>query len=301
MWFMSIQSVYFCEPLKVGHLPFLFLGANVAKIIRCVSLQSWSFFLSHCKFYSVFSRKRFTWPGLFRTWLIFSDWFLHVAFSRFQYSNLQFGSLLHSFINCLCYWAFVCKGFLPLTFAIHLQRTTVRPCIKLFIWFLPYVHKGRGHYLPVPLQRTLSLFPVLFTKGAVLVFCYSFAKDHSPCVVVFILKGPLSFSLLFICKGRCPWICYSFAKDAVLVWCYLFAKDRRPCLMLFICKGRRPCLMLFIYKGPRYLFCAISLQRKTAAPAIHSLSRQDKMDRNSSKAWGNCFPFRVCENGCYTN
>ena len=138
---MSIQSIYFCEPLKVEHLPYLFLRVNVVKIIRCVSLQSWSFFLSHCKFYSVFSRKRFSWPGLFRTWFIFSDWFLHVSFSRFQYSNLQFGSLLHSFINCLCYWAFVCKGFLPLTFAIHLQRTTVRPCIKLFIWFLLYVHK----------------------------------------------------------------------------------------------------------------------------------------------------------------
>ena len=110
MWFMSIQSIYFCEPLKVGHLPYLFLGANVAKIIRCVSLQSWSFFLSHCKFYSVFSRKRFSWPGLFRTWFIFSDWFLHVSFSRFQYSNLQFGSLLHSFL----YWLRSHLHFFPL-------------------------------------------------------------------------------------------------------------------------------------------------------------------------------------------
>ena len=163
-------------------------------------MQSWSFFLSHCKFYSVFSRKRFSWRGLFRTWFIFSDWFLHASFSRFQYSNL---TLLHSFINCLCYWAFICKGFLPLSFAIHLQRTTVHPCIKVFIWFLLYVIKGRGRCFTCLFTkgRPLSLFPVLFTKDTVLVLCYSFAKDHGPCVVIFILKGPLSLSLLLICKG----------------------------------------------------------------------------------------------------
>ena len=188
-------------------------------------MQSWSFFLSHCKFYSVFSRKRFSWPGLFRTWFIFSDWFLHVSFSRFQYSNLHFGSLLHSFINCLCYWAFICKGFLPLSFAIHLQRTTVHPCIKLFIWFLLYVHKGRGRCLHVYLQRTA----VLISR--------------------FVYKGPRPCLLLFICKGPRPLCCginsqrtavlvfaihlqrtnvLVFAIDlqraAVLVCCYLFAK-----------------------------------------------------------------------------
>ena len=179
MWFMSIQSIYICEPLKVGHLPYPFPGANVAKIIRCISLQSWSFFLSHCKFYSVFSKKRFSWPGLFRTWFIFSDWFLHVSFSRFQYSNLHCGSLLHSFINCLCYWAFICKGFLPLSFAIHLQRTTVHPCIKLFIWFLCYMFtKERGRCLPVYLQRTAVLISGFVYKG------------RSPCLLLFICKGP---------------------------------------------------------------------------------------------------------------
>ena len=61
-----VYSIHFlCEPLKVGHLPYPFPRANVAKIIRCVSLQSWLFFLSRFKFYSVFSRKkRFSWPGL---------------------------------------------------------------------------------------------------------------------------------------------------------------------------------------------------------------------------------------------
>ena len=142
-----------------------------------------------------------------------------------------------------------------------------------------FTYKGYCPYFPFCLQRT-----------AVLVFCYSFAKDHSPCVVVFILKGPLSLSSLFICKGP-PSSSYviHLQRTAVLVLCYSFAKDRRSCLMLFICKGLP------------YLFCAISLQRKTVVPAIHSLSWQDKMDCNTSKAWGNCFPFRVCENGCYTN
>ena len=161
-----------------------------------------------------------------------------------------------------------------MTFAIHLQRTTVRPCIKLFIWFLVYVHKGRGHYLPVYLQKTLSLFPVLFTKDAVLVFCYSrfVYKGLQPWYSL--LKGRCPFLCYSFAKDRCPCICYSFAKDAVLVfaihlqrtavfvWCYAFAKDCRPCLMLFIYKGRSPFLMLFTCKGLRYLFCAISLQRK---------------------------------------
>ena len=217
-----------------------------------LSLQSWSFFLSHCKFYSVFSTERFSWPGLFKAWFIFSDWFLHVSFSRFQYSNLHFGSLLHSFINCLCYWAFICKGFLPLSFAIHLQRTTVHPCIKLFIWFLLYIHKGpRSLYICLFTKDRCPYFPFCLKRTAVLVFCYSFAKDHGPCVVVFILKGPLSLSLLFICNGPLSLSgAIYLQKTIILVKGYSLAKDRRLCLMLFICKGLR------------YLFCAISLQRK---------------------------------------
>ena len=279
------QSIYFYEPLKVGHLPYLFLGANVAKIIRCASLQSWSFFLSHCKFYSVFSRKRFTWPGLFRTLFIFSDWFLHVSFSRFQYFNLQFGSLLHSFINCLCYWAFVCKGFLPLTFAIHLRRTTVRPCIKLFIWFLLYVHKGRSHYLPVYLQRMLSLFPVLFTK------------DRSPCLLLFICKGPqplccgihsqrtavLSFAI------HLQWttvlvFAIHLQRTAVLVWCYLFAKDRHPCLMLFICKGLSSLSYVIHLQRTAVLFLCYSFAKDRGTYFVPLVCRENCCS---------CYPFIV--------
>ena len=153
--------------------------------------------------------------------------------------------------HCLCYWAFVCKVFLPLTFAIHLQRTTIRPCIKLCIWFLLHVHKGRGHYLTVYLQRTLSLFSVLFTK------------DCSPCLLLFICKGPqplccgihsqrtaVLFFAIHLQRTAVLVFAIRLQRTAVLVLCYSFAKDRRPCLMLFICKG------------PRYLFCAIGLQRK---------------------------------------
>ena len=180
----------------------------------------------------MFSRKRFSWPGLFRTWFIFSDWFLHVSFSIFQYSSLQFGSLLHSFVNCLCYWAFVCKGFLPLTFAIHLQRTTVRPCIKLFVWFLSYVHKGRGRYLPVYLQRTLSLFPVFFTKA------------HSPCL------------LLFICKGARPLCCGNSQRTTV----FFFAIHlQRTAVPVFAIHLQRTAVLVFAIHLQRTLSLSVAI------------------------------------------
>ena len=148
-----VYSIHFlCEPLKVGHLPYPFPRANVAKIIRCISLQSWSFFLSDFKFYSAFSRKRFSWPGLFRTWFIFSDWFLHVSFSRFQYSNLHFGSLLHCFIK--------------LSFAIGYSfAKDFCPSLLLFIC------KG-----------LLSILVLSCSFG----FCYMFTKDRSPCLPVYL-------------------------------------------------------------------------------------------------------------------
>ena len=106
------------------------------------------------------------------------------------------------------------------------------------------------HFLCEPLKVRHLPYPFPRANVAKIIRCVSFAKDNGPRVVLFILKGPLSLSLLFICKG--PLSCLVL----------LFAKDRRPCLRLPTCKGRRPCLMLFICKGPRYLFCAISLQRK---------------------------------------
>ena len=237
MWFMSVQSIYFCEPLKVGHLPYPFARANVAKIIRPVSLQSWSFFLSRFKFYSVFSRKRFSWPGLFRTWFIFSDWFLHVSFSRFQYSNLHFGFLLHSFINCLCYWAFICKGFLSLSFTIHF-------CYLLSILVLSYSFGFCYMFIKAMVVVYLfiykgpqSLFPVLFTK------------DRSLCYLLFICKAPRPLccgihsqrtAVLVFAIHLQRTVVLVFAihlqKTAVLVWCYLFVKYRRPCLRLPTCK-----------------------------------------------------------------
>ena len=233
--------------------------------------------------------KRFSWPGLFRTWFIFSDWFLHVSFSRFHYPNLHFSSLLHSFISCLCYWAFICKGFLPLSFAIHLQRTTVHPCIKLFIGFLLYDHKGpRSLFTCLFTKDRCPYFPFCLQRTAVHVFCYSFAKDHGPCVVVFILKGPLSLSLLFICKGPLSLSgaiylqrtsslskATNLQRTAVLVLCYSFAKDLGTYFVPLVC--RENCCSCY-----RFVV-------------------QDKMDCSSSKAWGNCLPLRVRENGCFTN
>ena len=206
-----------------------------------------------------FLEKRFSWPGLFRTWFIFSDWFLHVSFSRFQYSKVHFGSLLHCFIKlsfsigysfakdfCPCLLLFICKGLLSILGFCYMF-TKDRVLVYLFIY------KGRCPYFPFYLQRT-----------AVLVFCYSFAKDYSPCVAVFILKGRCPCLVLFICEGCCP------------------------CLRLFICKGQDCILvfMLFICKGPWYLFCV----EKTAVPVVYLLSPQDKMDHSPGKAWGAAYP-----------
>ena len=66
--------------------------------------------------------------------------------------------------------------------------------------------------------------------------------------MVFIFKGLLYLSLLFICKGPLSLSgAIYLQKTAVLVLGYSFAKDCGPCLMLFVCKGLR------------YLSCAISL------------------------------------------
>ena len=186
------------------------------------------------------------WPGFFRTWFTFSDWFLHVFFSRFQHSNLHFGSLLHSFIKlpfairysfakdfCPCLLLLICKGLLSIL------------VLSYSFGFCCMFTKGRGPSLPVYLQRTTVLISRFVYKGPqslssaihlqrtnALVLWYSFSKNHCPC------------------------LCYSFAKDAVLVWCYLFAKDCHPCLRLPTCKGP-PSLSYVVH-----LHGAISLQRK---------------------------------------
>ena len=177
-----------------------------------------------------------------------------------------------------------------MTFAIHLQRTTVRPCIKLFIWFCYmftkdtviiylFSYKGRRHYFPFCLQMT-----------AVLVFCCSFAKDHSPCAVAFILKG------------RCPFLCCSFAKDRCPCICYSFAKDHCPCLVLFICKGpllslsgaiylQRTVVLILCYssaKDPPSLSYVIHLQRTAVLVLCYSFAK----DR------GTYFVPLVCRESC---
>ena len=254
-----VCSIYFlCEPLKVGQLPYPFPQANVAKIIRWVSLQCWSFFFVTLNSIQCFLEKRFSWPGLFRTWFIFSDWFLHVSFSRFQYSKVHFGSLLHCFIK--------------LSFSIGYSfAKDFCPCLLLFIC-----------------KELLSI----------LGFCYMFTKDHGPCLPVylqrttvfishFVYKGPQSLSsAIHLQRTAVLVLRYSFSKDAVLVLCYLFAKDAALVLGYLFAKDCGPCLMLFICKRPWYLFCI----EKTAFPVIHLLSPQDKMDRSPGKAWGAAYP-----------
>ena len=152
-----ICSIHFlCEPLTAGHLPYPFPRANGAKIIRCVSLQSWTFFLSRFKFYSVFSRgKKFSWPCLLELGL-----FPVISFCTFPQQISIFQSSFWFFITLLIKSSYAigysfAKDVCPCPFVIHLQRATVHPCIKLFILFLLYVHKGPR-----------SLFTCLFTNGS---------------------------------------------------------------------------------------------------------------------------------------
>ena len=230
-----------------------------------------------------------SWPGLLRTWFTFSDWFLHVSFSRFQHSNLHFGSLLHCFIKlssaigysfakdcCPCLLLFICKG--PLSILI----------LSYSFGFCYMFTKDRGPCLPVYLQRTLSLFLVLFTK------------DRSLCLLLFICKRPRPLccdihlqrtAALVVAIHLQRTLSLSGAiylqRTAVLVLGYSFAKDRGPCL---ISLQRTAVLVLCNY-----------FVEKTALPNIRLLSWQDKMDRRPSKAWGNCLPVRACENGCFTD
>ena len=138
-----------------------------------------------------------------------------------------------------------------LVFCYSLQRTTVHPCIKLFIWFLLYVQKGPRPGLPVYLQRTAVLISRFVYKGRLHSPCLLLfiCKGHSPCVVVSILKGPLSLSLLFICKGRCP------------------------CLVLFICKGPLSLSRAIYLQRPLSLSKATHLQRTAVLVICFHLQR----------------------------
>ena len=103
---------------------------------------------------------------------------------------------------------FVYKGPRSLSFAIHLQRTVV-----LVFWL--FIFKG-----------LLSLSSAIYLQRiVVLVLCYSFAKDCSPCLVVYICKGLLSLSCA-ICLQR----------TVVLVLSQKFAKYCGPCLVPLVCK-----------------------------------------------------------------
>ena len=165
----------------------------------------------------------FSWPGLFKTWFIFSDWFLHVSFSRFQYSNLHFGSLLHCFINCL------------LLLGIHLQRTSA-----LFFCYSFTKDHCPSLYFCYMFTKDAVLVNLFIYKGLLTVLISRFVyKGRSPCLLLFICKGPRSlccgihsqrttvlvFAIHLQRTAVLVW-CYLFAKDAVLVLGYSFAKDR---------------------------------------------------------------------------
>ena len=145
----------------------------------------------------------------------------------------------------------------------------LRPCFLLFICkglrpsLLLFVYKGLWSlFSGFRLQRNAVLiFHFLFAKDcspcfllfetAVLVFFYSFAKDCAPCFPVFICKGLLSlFSAFCLQRIAVLIFCHLFTKDcclclqrtAVLVFSFSFAKDCCHCFPLFICKDYHPSL-----------------------------------------------------------
>ena len=90
-----------------------------------------------------------------------------------------------------CLVLFICKGLLSLSFAIHLQSTTVLvfcysfakdrcPCLVLFTCKGP-----RGPCLLLFICKRLRSLSggIHLQRTAVLVLCYSFAKDSGPCLV----------------------------------------------------------------------------------------------------------------------
>ena len=78
---------------------------------------------------------------------------------------------------------FICKGLLSLYFAIHLQITAV-------LVFLLFICKG-----------LLSMSSAIYLqRTAVLDFCYSFAKDRCPCLVLFVCKGLRPCLVPLVCK-----------------------------------------------------------------------------------------------------
>ena len=151
--------------------------------------------------------------------------------------------------------------------------------------------KGCGPSLPVLYTKAAVLiirfvykglwslsFAIHLQRTAVLVFCYSFAKDCCPCLFAIQLQ-----------------------RTAVLVLCYLLAKDCGPCLLLFICKGlrslssgihlQRTAVLVLCYSfakdcGP----CLVPLVcKETAVLIFHFCPSKIKMDCSPSKAWGTAF------------
>ena len=96
---------------------------------------------------------------------------------------------------------FICKRTSVLVFILVIYYTALKNRLLLFICkrisVLGVCYLFTKDCVLVYLfyiQRLLPLLPVLFIMDCVLVFCYSFAKDCSPFLSLFICKGLLSLS-----------------------------------------------------------------------------------------------------------
>ena len=148
--------------------------------------------------------------------------------------------------NCsLCFLLYVCKGLQSLSFAIHLQRSALRPLSSA-----TRLQRSVVLVSGFRLQRTdvfvstfvckglRSLFSAIsLQKPAVHVFQFPFAKNCCPCFRLFqtkVCKGLLPCFLLFVCKGL-------LSKFSALCSVF-FAIDYCSYFLLFVCK-----LLLFLF------------------------------------------------------
>ena len=126
----------------------------------------------------------------------------------------------------------------------------------------------------------------LLAKGCSPCFPHKIGKQKLQSLsLLFICKGLPSLSFaIHLQRTAVIVFCYSSAKDCVLVFCYSSAKDCSPCLLLFICKGLRSlsfaihllCYLLFVSMESRPCFCHLSLfshsiRRNTAFVTANSL------------------------------
>ena len=167
---------------------------------------------------------------------------LPVSFANDSYPFLCF-SLQRIVVLVFCYSS--AKKLRSLITPVHSQKTAV-------LSFLLYVHKGLRPCLPVSFAKDCCpYFPFCLRRTAVLVLC------------LFIYKGLLSLSCaIHLQRTAALVLSYSFAKDHCPCLVLFICKGRCPCPVLFIFKAMRSLISAIVHEGGLWsLISAIHSQR----------------------------------------